>query len=307
MPLHDEVCLVQFIHPRPEPKAIENGRMGWNSGDDHERRFVQTRGECRNSRGGRFEGPLRLWCEWEAQSFVKRINDQPVGGLPECLHRPFYVRSHSCRSLQNTDPFVFGGFFYMGCQQNTKRGATQLRYLDRGSVILFGSCIDGSFGLDTVFVVDSWEDHSEAHFRRHQPRLFRAYWDVTFRPWYANEHPRLCRVYRGATAARPVQGMFSFFPCMPAERSPTGFGRPIIELPNIITQGLRQHYRLTRGLTVASVAEYWRDVRDQVEQQHLWLGVKARIPKRRHFINDSRRVSSPSARTSRCAGAVSRC
>ncbi len=92
MPLHDEVCLVQFIHPGPEPNAIENGRINWNSGDDHERRFVQTRGECRNSRGGRFEGPLRLWCEWEAQSFVKRINDHPAGGLPECLHRPFYVR-----------------------------------------------------------------------------------------------------------------------------------------------------------------------------------------------------------------------
>ncbi len=48
----------------------------------------------------------------------------------------------------------------MGCQQNTKRGATQLRYLDRGSVILFGSCVNGSLVLDTVFVADSWEDHS---------------------------------------------------------------------------------------------------------------------------------------------------
>jgi hypothetical protein len=54
--------------------------------------------------------------------------------------------------MQNTDPFVFGDqFHYTGCLQHTKRGATQLRYLDRGSVILFGSCREKrDFVVDTV-------------------------------------------------------------------------------------------------------------------------------------------------------------
>jgi hypothetical protein len=89
------------------------------------------------------------------------------------------------------------------------------------------------------------------------------------------------RLYFGATVDNPVDGMFSFFPCAPTNQRPQGFARPVIELPGVITQELRQGKRLNRGLHAAKVAEYWSCVRERVESSGLRLGVHADMPPRR--------------------------
>ncbi|HTS05573.1 MAG TPA: hypothetical protein VMP68_08325 [Candidatus Eisenbacteria bacterium] len=287
MPLEDELCFVQFIHPGAEHEPGGNMSMEWNR-HAHKRKFVEIAGRCQRQEVV-FDGPLRFWAEWEPESRATPIS-QPLEHEPHFVQRLFYVRPNSYTGRQNTDPFVFGGFFYTGCQQNTCRGATQLRFLKRGSVILFGSWVDDQFVLDTVFVVDKWEDHNAHDFLRLKDLVPQTFWDVALQPWYqhndcagsrVNPAPSSCRLYWGATSGKPVDGMFSFFPCMLADQAPRGFARPAIAIPGVITNQLRQGKRLNReGLTPRKVTEYWNRVRKQVESKGLWLGVHAEIPKR---------------------------
>ncbi|MGC2450497.1 MAG: hypothetical protein WA477_22795, partial [Candidatus Sulfotelmatobacter sp.] len=109
----------------------------------------------------------------------------PLG--PRFIYEPYYIVPKSYSGLQNTDPFVFGQqFHYTGCQQRTTKGATQLRCLSKGSVILFGSCEDRSaFVLDTVFVVDRWVDHDRANYRTVLAEaVSQEYKEVTISAWY---------------------------------------------------------------------------------------------------------------------------
>ena len=150
-----------------------------------------------------------FWGEWEPQSRVMRTYSDPVPGGPLFLFEPYYAlpTTWPSRGPQNTDPFVFGDqFHYTGCLQHTKRGATQLRYLDRGSIILFGSCREKRhFVIDTVFVVDRWIDHDRANQRTPEVRgaVSSTYGDVTLDPWYCRRCPCGAKsppVFRGDTA-----------------------------------------------------------------------------------------------------------
>ena len=288
----DELCFVQFIHPGGEHEPDSGGRKSWNKGP-HKRKFVENPGRCLR-KGEKFEGPLAFWTEWEPESDVIRRIPAPVIDGPRFVYNPFYILPHSYDGLQNTDPFTFGTFYYMICQQNNKKGPTQLRYLDRGSVILFGSSVSGTFVIDTVFVVDRWVDHNGDDYKR----LLKdgvppgVYWDVTLNAWYRGspcgdddcgpDGPRPpCRLYWGATVDDPVDGMFSYFPCQPATLAPQGFARPAISIPGITTDNLTQGKRLNRGLSRQAVSKHWIDVRRQVESAGLWLGVFTDIPERR--------------------------
>jgi len=295
MPIEDKRCFVQFIHPGGEHRPDANGNMGWNK-DDHKRKFVEINGQCRQG-GYVFDGPLHFWTEWEPQSNATTIA-QPLEHGPSFIHHPFYVTPTSYHKLQNTDPFVFGDFFYTGCQQNTCRGPTQLRFLEQGSVILFGSCVKNEYVLDTVFVVDRWEKHDARNYQQLKAQVPHVFWDVTMRAWYQDvSHatscakpdtkscgPAECRLYWGATFDKPVDGMFSFFPCMPAAESPSGFARPAITILGATTNGLLQGKKLNAGTSRQMVIEYWNDMRKQVESQGLWLGLHADAPKRRNRI-----------------------
>ena len=289
MDFRDELCFVQFIHPGGEHRPDGHRLKNWNRGP-HKRKFVENFGRCVRSEDD-FEGLLRFWTEWEPQAEVSATIKEQVPDGPRYVYKPFCVVPQSYDGLQNTDPFVFGNFFYTGCQQHTKRGPTQLRYLERGSVILFGSCVRERFAIDTVFVVDRWVDHNASDVKR----LFSAtvpeiYREVTLDAWYADgDSDGRCtplaaglsfRLYWGATIADPVDGMFSFFPCMPAKTSPNGFARPVIINQAVITAVLRQGKRLNRGIMQCEVAQYWKDVCAQVESAGLWLGVYAEQPKR---------------------------
>ena len=286
MPSSEKLCFVQFLHPGGEHTPDRNSaKKGWNTGD-HRRKFVQVPGSYRE-KGRTVDDVLGLWAEWEPESEVitQIANPSPHG--PHFVWRPFYSEPASYKGLQNTDPFVFDGFYYTGCQQNTKLGPTQMRYLSRGSVILFGSYLANQFVLDTLFVVKDWTDHTRASFaERLQDKVPEAHWSVTLGPWY-EDHPAGCapgtsfRLYRGATVETPVEGMFSFFPCLPANACPEGFARPVVDLPDLITPTLRQGKRLNRDISSAQIRSAWSRVVSMVEGAGLSLGTYAAVPERR--------------------------
>jgi hypothetical protein len=287
----DKLCFVQFLHPGKEHPPDREGFKDWNR-NKHKRKFLR----CKGRRFGMdVEEPLHFWAEWEPESKALPDIAKPIKDEPQFIYEPYYVRPNSYTGLQNTDPFVFGkNFFYTGCQQYTTRWPTQLRYLERGSVILFGSCVNRqSFALDTVFVVDHWIDHTASSFKsRLQNRVPREYMEVTLLPWYSNDckkdscrapdRNRSWRLYFGATSDNPVQGMFSFFPCQPAQMPPHGFARPTISISGVVTDKLSQGKRLNAGLDLQIAKEHFSYVRTQVESAGLSLGVYAEMPERQN-------------------------
>jgi hypothetical protein len=222
--------------------------------------------------------------------------------MPHYLWEPYYEDHQDGLWRQNTDPWVYGDRFqYTGCLQHTRRGPTQLRYLTRGSVILFGSCIGRArFVIDTVFVVDECTHHDEANWREQLAgRVSDTYRAVTMGPWYASPLPegQSHRLYFGATPERPVGDMFSFFPCLPLGDMHEGFARPTISLPVYITPHLTQGKKMARDLSTAELAELWNAVVSQVEGQGLALGVRAEAPAVR---SSSQVVLSASLGRQRC-------
>jgi hypothetical protein len=284
--MRDRRLFVQFMHPGGEHVPDRDGLKGWNTGP-HRRKFLTAPGRYLEA-GATRSDELVFWGEWEPQSRVIRTYHDPMPGGPRCLFEPYYTPPASWHTtrMQNTDPFVFGDQFqYTGCLQHTKRGATQLRYLDRGSIILFGSCRDKrDFVIDTVFVVDRWIDHNQANQR--SPEVRRAvsstYGEVTLDPWYAGDVPaeRSHRLYFGATPETPVDGMFSFFPCLTAHAAEHGFARPVIRIDRRITPHLLQGKKLTSLVDLEGAGGLWAEVARQVEQQDLKLGVHADLPPR---------------------------
>ena len=143
----DQLTFVQFPHPGGEhrPTGLE---MPWNTGL-RARKFLKAHGRYLVE-GEVRTGPFTFWGEWEAQSrIVETYKNRP--GWPRALHEPYWDVPADTRSLQNTDPLVFGDrFLYSNCRQ---RSNGKLRALAPGSLILFGSKVGGQFALDTMFVI----------------------------------------------------------------------------------------------------------------------------------------------------------
>lgn len=286
----DEICFVQFLHPGGEHQPDRDSVKEWNTGD-HRRKFMVTRGRCIDGGGQSCDGEILFWGEWEPESEVDREISRRISNGPYYIWRPFYVEPQSYRRLQNTDPFVLTAFLYGVCQQHTKAGPTQLRYLDKGSVILFGSCVADEFVLDTVFVARDWVDHDISNYEiRLKGRVPDAYWHVTLGPQYhsdrdngscGSEPQRSYRLYIGATHDDPFEGMFSFFPCRLRGEAPDGFARPVIRDPRFITDNHRQGKRLNSQSTLNESRRLWDTVVSQVLRQANQLGVYAEMPEQR--------------------------
>jgi hypothetical protein len=282
----EALAFVQFIHPGNEHGPDSGGDVkSWNRGS-HRRKFLLADGAYLLD-GKRREGRIAFWGEWEPPSRV--VARYPAeGDLPRFVHEPFLERPSSFRGLQNTDPYVFGDrFLYTGCQQHTNGGRTetQLRRLSRGSLILFGSCRDLSrFVVDTVFVVAWYVDHS---FRDHEDLLREVvndeYRTVTLGPWYAEGDGEMSfRLYLGATPNDPVEGMFSFVPCVPADGDvDPRFPRPEIRIPGAITSHLRQGKKITKIEQLQGIATLWREVVHQTERQGLAIATRIGVPRAR--------------------------
>lgn len=296
----ESLCFVQFLHPGGEHSSDDGKNKAWNKGN-HRRKFVKNGGKYVSGiQGARCNDTdtLGFWCEWEPDSLVEPVFNQITDG-PAYIHTPYFSTPNSFRNLQNTDPFIFGDRFkYTICQQNRKTGPTQLRNLSRGSVILFGSHIKGGFVLDTLFVVDHQIDHCITNYERKiKGKVSGIYMKTTLNPLYkSNRVNRSCaqanqktsyNLYFGATYENKVDGMFSFFPAQIFYENPQGFARPVIQIPDVITDNLRQGYKLNRGQNSEQVKELWNCVVKQVigsKNGKLKLGTRSDLPPSAHKL-----------------------
>jgi hypothetical protein len=290
--VQDKLCFVQFIHPGKEHRPDAGRIKSWNR-SKHKRKFLRNGGTYLHE-GKLKEGEIVFWAEWEPESEVVKEIESPRTNGPQYVYTPYYVVPSSFKDVQNTDPFVFGErFYYTTCLQEKKGRPTQLRHIDEGSVILFGSLSEQTyFVVDTVFVVAGWIEHSRVNYReRLSEPVPEAYKHVTISPLYKEPFgekrslpvisPESWRLYFGATYENPLNGMFSFFPCLPYEDGEEGFARPRVRITNGITDNLPQFFKLTPQQSVHWVRALWDDVKKQVEEQGLKLGVFTALPQRR--------------------------
>lgn len=253
-----------FFHPGRANEHIE-GRRPWRANSErHERAFLRAVGRARSSsteEHEKYEGPLTFWGEWEADAIGYAL-EQGAAGLPTCVLEPAPPSvERNLGALHNTDPFVFGGaFLYSNCQQPW---SPMLRSLERGDVIFFGSQLDGSFVLDTVFVVDRRYPFVPAKLSEaslpNLPASFRA---ATLAPLSykicdsertASAETQLS-LYIGATPESPVDGMYSFVPALSARPEARAFRRPIL-CPSSQGQGISTNTGLSWADAVRAVID----------------------------------------------------
>ena len=274
-----DVRLVQFPHPGGEHPMPAGGRVDWRRASAaHRRTFLSSPGAYRQRVDGEdHAGVVAFWGEWEGAVDLVTELDHVRGG-PRWLGRP----DPSAREPvfedgdppQNTDPFVWGDAMrYTFCRQP---GNGKLRRLGRGSVILFGSSVEYRFVLDTVLVVAGWIEHKrradligetdDSHMR------------ATIGPMYGwGEGKRTYRLYVGATASNPVDGMFSFVPCRPGRDRGVGFERPALELDGVINPNLRMQARALE-LDGSAIRAGWLAAVEAARADGLALATRLELP-----------------------------
>ena len=279
---------VQFPHPGGEHSPDHGDWKEWNrTSNPHRRKFLEIGGAWLESLDSEeaSEGKLWAWGEWEPESRVLRRFAPSGDGLPRYLWEPTWLQKEDYRGLHNTDPLVFDGFYYSNCKQQSFRG---LKQLGRGSVMVFGSRMgprmDPYWVVDTVFVVADYVDHADTDYEeRLAGRVPQCFRDAVLSTYgEAGPYDRQWRWYRGATYDEPVDGMFSFFPCVPAERE-TPFARPRIKLGKdyftpTLAQGVKGCAIHAAPLAKSTLRALWRCIAEQVLDQGLFLGVAAACP-----------------------------
>ena len=284
---------VQFPHPGGEHSA-ESGRA-WNPNrpdSPHRRKFMLLDGQWVDDKDEMRTGELHAWGEWEPEAeLVAELKRDGRSGLPRYLWRPYYVPKASYKGLHNTDPFIFGPeFLYSNCRQPRY---SSLRHLARGSVIAFGSgrTIGGErrWVLDTVLVVKDFVDYEPARARDElEDWASDEYLDVAAAPLADGiggngggcttaTGPRF-RLYRGATPTDPVDGMYSFFPALPAGAD-IGFPRPPVVLPATTSTPARGRPLRVCGTCAASTSCATYGVRSRSRSGN-WGSSSARVAAR---------------------------
>lgn len=273
-----EARFVQFPHPGAE-HVPSSDTMPWNT-VEHRRKFLLAHGQYLDRSGGRRTGDVVFWGEWEPPSEVLR-RWPAQGRLPRVLHRPYWTKPASGGFRQNTDPWVWGDvMIYSNCKQLTgpDRRPTSMQRLPEGSVIVFGSTIDGVFCADTVFVVATAEPWVPAELAEADEQDAFAVCTVgAIAASDRDAHVRLT-LYRGATLERPVAGMSSFVPALPHGED-ARFARPAIRVDGLINPASRQSTRGSKDpLPRTTVQEAWRTVFDQVAAAGLVHAVRLDVP-----------------------------
>ena len=272
------VFVVQFPHPGAERILRDGSWMPWNTGR-HGRKFLRSAGRSVDPQGrARDVASLFFWGEWEAPSrIVSRWRRE--GQLPRALHVPVWERPPTLNYRLNTDPWVFGETFrYSNCKQLTSyKNPSALQALTPGSVILFGSTLDGEFVLDTVFVVKE----AECYVPRHPPETDEAFRVCTIESLTTDDSGEYrFTLYRGATFDKPIGGMYSYVPCRDAARPDARFARPAVFLPGDINPASTQSPSgAKRPRTIEQAFQQWDSVREQVVGAKCELGVSFETPR----------------------------
>lgn len=299
--------IIQFSHPGKEidirPNSLQNGRSYifntldsgfrfWNNKNGHKRKFLKQKGWYLENRGDTFDpnpkkGELFFWGEWEPQSKFKLTGNlyssQP--SMPQAVHEALF--SNRGKGRYNTDPFVFGEYFYYtNCKQKQKGKGKKMLNLPRLSIILFGSEKNKSdFVVDTIFVCDKSETVSDYNKHPTQyPKILREA-TIDLHGGLANWHS----LYQGKmydfntpyTTQEPYT--FCFFPCM-IDCDIKGFERPIIDWKKF---GLQKPgaYTVLREIKYSSVTSFWNDIVYEIIKQGFSLGIKLEMPKYNYEIH----------------------
>lgn len=295
----DILSFVQFIHPGIENRPTKRNKtdlIAWNHGS-HRRKFLCAQGQYVD-KGRLVDNELVFWGEWEPQSRITRIaNPKEDGCSPHVIHHPVLdltepVKDAKNRYRQNTDPFVFHEqFLYRCCQQTRKTGQTQLAHLLPGSIVLFGSRVNGQFAVDTVFVVESYKDYCDQIGGMDFDRSLKEYAEIVGvgfgmnEPGYNKDNARM-RLYYGASPNKPHEGMYGFVPCKPLKGNERGCTRPTLtqaELRDIyadcITDNLQQSFKLCPAATLKDNVAAWNHIRTLFAKKGYLEGVNFQCPK----------------------------
>jgi hypothetical protein len=277
-----EVRFVQFPHPGREHQLPADGRRPWrlsHPDEPHKRTFLRSDAAYRWSvNGGDEHGPVAFWGEWEGEThLVNKLEPERHGPRWLCQPRANAEppeRAEGDNPPENTDPFVWGdAITYTYCRQDRN---SKLRRLGRGSLVLFGSNLDGAFVLDTVLVIAGWREHRNP--RDLTGLVSDAHMKATILPMYGwGEDETTFRLYVGATPRNQVDGMYSFVPCRPLAAGRDGFARPSIELAGHINPNLRMAARILAPRDQA-IATLWQLVAQQVVDRQLALATHLRLP-----------------------------
>lgn len=151
----------------PHPRGSV-GRVPWNTGVSHKRKFLECTGRFLRDLRERdvARGTLRFWCEYEPPTvahrlaggqsnpkWLHRIEEWPRGSTGGVLGAGIPNDARIC--CQNTDPWLWqNGFTWSFCRHHSGRALRPLiRKLVAGDLILFGTPVRQTWLLDTVVLV----------------------------------------------------------------------------------------------------------------------------------------------------------
>jgi hypothetical protein len=289
--------IIQFIHPGSEHNC--NTGSNWNTGT-HRRKYLELAGKYLTAldTDPKTAENLYFWGEWEAQSHCRRIN-YPVTDGPQFIFRPFYQLPIPLNAA-NTDPFVYGNqFYYCICKQ---AHYSSLRDLDPGDIILFGSCKNKQFVLDTLFVVKKKSSYLLSKLTSFREGLNEAFSDISLGPLERLNRIHKKEILEKGSLCLPLpcdddndycasvqedeyfvyesvmyedrelfNGMFSYAPCLSYEKGSFGFARPIIADPLYITPTLNQGLKISE---VDSTYGFWYNLTDHLIKSGLELMIE---------------------------------
>jgi hypothetical protein len=274
----EEASFVQFPHPGGEHRPIGD-LMPWNTGE-HRRKFLVSWGRYVDVDPRLRLAELVFWGEWEPPSRVEE-RWASTGHLPSFLHRPYWEHPAKNQARQNTDPWIFGDqMLYSNCKQVTgpNRNPTSMQRLRRGSVICFGSTIQGEFCIDTVFVVGSREPWSPGRELSNVDEAF-ATCTADSVASVASDRDAEFTLYRGAMRSDSVHGMYCFVPAkLSGDRNPR-FARPAVRSRFINPANKQSTMGSKVDLPMQTVYDAWNALREQVVAQGLLIAVGIDTPK----------------------------
>ena len=293
----NNLVFVQFPHPGTE-YVMGKGKLGrciekgWNYDIGHHRKFLRTSGSYMNGNKETETENLFFWGEWEPDSKAECCQLRPTRWVHtpilnidhngQILAKPQIIEKGVTKQRRNTDPFVFGddGFLYSCCRQKKS-----LKKIGPGSIILFGSRMQGHFAIDTVFVVGDFRDYTaELHHTKLKGFTPKYYTDIMGMDF--GEVKGAFRCYKGATPKNRINGMYSFSPCHLTGENNV-FERPIIcsndfkgltlSRPledGLISDTVSRNFKMTSQLTLDDLHKIWERICELILKDGIVAGTK---------------------------------
>jgi hypothetical protein len=147
-----------------------------------------------------------------------------------------------------------------------------------GSLVLFGSHLDGQFVLDTVFVVGSRTSFIVGEPGELYEDISPAFRVATLDPLSNNARLRglTAQLYRAV--AYCDDGRHDMYSFAPARADGARFSRPVLRRSRFINPGLTQNFKITPA-SREEVLAVWNDAVAQVQSKGLDLGIEFAEPK----------------------------